>query len=355
MTYVANSGDSHVLEPPDLWQRELPASMRERGIRTERPEGGLETVYIGDRLIRREVPGFDELIRPPGARDPRARLADLDDQGVWYEVIYPSSGLWISFADDPDLEMAHARVYNDWVHDTFMSVSERLLGIAVVPVRDAQQAVAEASRAKELGFRGVMLPMSPPDNLRYNNEHYEPVWAAMAEMDMPVTFHVGSGTNPIVERRAGGAIINYTESFLPAQRTLTYLVASGVLDRHPNLRLIFAEGGASWLAGVMERIDEAYRQHHDHVRPKLTTPPIESVQRQVHVTFQHDRAALFTTHITGLEALIWGSDYPHLEGTFPNTRKAIEDVFDGVPDDVRKAATFDNLARVFKTPPPPTA
>lgn len=354
-TYIGNSADSHVLEPPDLWQRELPASLRDRAIRTERPEGGRELIYLDNRVIRREIPGFDELTRPPGAGDPTERMADLEEQGVWHEVMYPSLGLWISLAEDPELEAGLARVYNDWLLDAFMRQSSRFIGVAIVPARHIDAAVAEARRAKDLGYRAIMLPCTPPEGARYNSEVYEPLWSVAEDLGLRICFHVGTGSDPIVERGSGGAVINYLETFIPAQRTLSYLVASGVLDRHPDLHFVFVEGGASWLAGVIERLDEGYRQHHMVVRPKLLASPGEQIRRQAHVTFQHDRAALFTTHITGIEAVMWGSDYPHLEGTYPHTRKAVEEVFAGVSDEVRAAAAFDNLAKVFDIPAPPAA
>ena len=352
-TYIANSADSHVLEPEDVWERNVPARLRSRTLRTERRNEQLEVIYLDNKVIRRQPPAAVEMQRPPGSYDVTQRIKDMDEQGVWQEVVYPSGGLWIALTEDPELEQILCRVYNEWLLGSFISGSSRLIGVAMVPVRDRAMAVAEARWAKEQGYRAIMLPCTPPNDARYNSEEYEPLWREAEEMDLRICFHVGTGSKTIVESGSGGAVINYLETFIPAQRTLSYLVASGVLDRHPDLHFVFVEGGASWLAGVIERLEEGYRQHNIWARPKLSMSPGELVRRQAHVTFQHDRAALFTTDISGLESVMWGSDYPHLEGTFPNTRKAVEDVFDGVPADVRAAATFDNLARLFDLPPPP--
>jgi predicted TIM-barrel fold metal-dependent hydrolase len=354
-SYIGNSADSHVLEPDDLYQRELPAKFGDRGIRTERKSERLEEIYLDNKVVRRQPPSFVEMQRPPGAYDIDARLADLEDQGVWHEVVYPSLGLWVPRCEDPELEAVLCRVYNEWLLGSFLATSSRFIGVAMLPARDRRLTVAEARWAKEHGYKAVLLPCTPPDDAKYNSEEWEPLWAEAQEMGLHINFHVGTGMDPIVESGSGGAVINYLETFIPAQRSLTYLVASGVLDRYPDLHFIFTEGGASWLAGVIERLDEGYRQHNVFARPKLSAFPGELVRRQIHVTFQHDRAALFTTEISGRESVMWGSDYPHLEGTFPNTRKAVEEVFDGVPDGVRQAATFDNLARLFDLPPPPAA
>jgi predicted TIM-barrel fold metal-dependent hydrolase len=354
-SYIANSADSHVLEPEDVWRRNVPSKLRDRAMRTERKSENLEVIYLDNKIIRRQPPSFAEMQRPPGAYDVTERIKDLEEQGVWHEVVYPSGGLWVALAEDPELEQALCRVYNEWLLGSFLAASSRFIGVAMVPVRDRALAVAEARWAKEQGYKAIMLACTPPGDARYNSEEYEPLWSEAEEMGLRICFHVGTGMDPIVESGSGGAVINYLETFIPAQRGLSYLVASGVLDRHPDLHFLFVEGGASWLAGVIERLDEGYRQHNIWARPKLSVSPGELVRRQVHVTFQHDRAALFTTEISGLGSVMWGSDYPHLEGTFPNTRRAVEDVFAGVPDDVRAAATFGNLARVFDVPPPPAA
>ena len=118
----------------------------------------------------------------------------------------------------------------------------------------------------------------------------------------------------------------------------------------------FVESGGSWLPAIMERMDEAQRQYGTFfLRPRLPMLPSEYVRRQVHVSFQHGRAALAVADITGLDALLWGSDYPHLEGTYPNTQAVLADIFDGVPDAIRDAITRDNFVRLFVVPDPAVA
>jgi predicted TIM-barrel fold metal-dependent hydrolase len=350
---VGNSADSHVLEPRDLWTRELPPSLRDRGIRCERESEKRELIFLDNVVIRREIPGGGTLLRAPGSEDPRLRLADLEEQGVWHEMLYPSLGLWVPMAKDAGLESALARVYNDWLHDTFVRADSRFIGAAQVGLRDIDAAIAEAGRARDLGYKAISVSCVPPEGLPWNSDHYEPLWAAAEEMGLVICSHVGTGADPIVERGPGGSLVNYLETFIPAQRFAAYLAASGVLDRHPDLHFVFVEGGASWLSGVVERLDEGYRQYQEMIRPKLSCAPGELVRRQVHVTFQHDRGALFNTDITGIDALLWGSDYPHLEGTYPETRRCVEEVFAGVDPEVRAAATFGNFAKLFDVPPPP--
>ena len=126
-----------------------------------------------------------------------------------------------------------------------------------------------------------------------------------------------------------------------------------MLDSHPTLQVSFVESGGSWLPAVMERMDEAQRQYGTwFLRPQLPMLPSEYVKRQVHVSFQHGRNVLSVLDICGLDALMWGSDYPHLEGTYPNTKQVLDSIFEGVSDAVRRAITGDNFAKLFRVPEP---
>ena len=341
---LVNSADSHVLEPLDLWETRLPTHLRDRSIHTK-VEEEWEHIFVDHVQVRHARVDFREAQRPPGANDPHARLLDLDDEGIWSELIFPSLGLWLYLIVDAELARESARVYNDWLISEFCAVSPRFVPIALVPVVSIDDAVAEVERVAKLGYQGVNIPATPPSP--YNSEEYDRLWAAVQDAGMNLCFHVGTGSDPIVARGLGGAVLNYTETFFPPQRAVAQLVASGVLDRHMSLQVVVIEGGASWLPGLMERMDEGYRQHQRFVRPKLTGLPSEIVTRQIHATFQHDRALLETLHITGVESVMWGSDYPHLEGTWPNSQAALDEIFAGVDDNVRTAVAGGTMAKLF--------
>jgi predicted TIM-barrel fold metal-dependent hydrolase len=349
---IVNSADSHVLEPVDLFTLNVPAKLRDRAPRTVKRDDGREIIYLNDEIVFRMAQDLPEAIRADGHGDPVARIKDLDNQGVWGELIFPSIGLWVYLATDPELAYACARVYNDWLSDEFMKYSPRFAGAALIPTVDPAQAVKEMERVKGLGYQAVNIPVHPIGT-RYNDTALDVMWAAATDLDLNVCIHVGTGTDPIYERGAGAAVINYTETFVPAQRAIEYLVAGGALDRHPDLQVIVIEGGASWLPSLMERMDEGFRQHGRWVDPKLSMLPGEFIRRQVHTSFQHDRAALSTLHITGVEAILFGTDYPHLEGTYPNTPAALREIFEGVPDDIRAAVSGGNLAKLIDFGPAP--
>lgn len=349
-TISVNSADSHVMEPDNLWKDNLPNSLKDRGLTVAKTNDGFELVSIGDTLIRRESPVMIERTSPPGVGDPVARVQDLDDQGVWLELLFPSRGLWLWNSTDTEVVYPSMQIYNDWVNDTFMRHSERFIGTAMISLIEVDQAVSEMHRAKEMGFDAFTLPCTPPNGLQYNSATFTPVWNTAEELETPLCFHVGTGADPVVERGAGGAVVNYVETFHPAQRAVAHLVGSGVLERHPKLRVLFIEGGASWLASLCERMDEGYRQHEIFARPKLSMMPSEFVKRQVHASFQRDRAALRTLDITGLDAVLFGTDYPHMEGTWPDTQETVRGIFEGASDEVRDAVAGGTLAKIFRRP-----
>jgi predicted TIM-barrel fold metal-dependent hydrolase len=348
-----NSGDSHILEPPEIWQA-LPRSMRDRAPRTVQ-EGEREVVYIDGIMVRRDPLAWLESFRPPGARDLTVRMRDLDDQGIWAEAIFPSTGIWVTLIEDPRLYAACAQVYNDWCAQVVNAHSDRLISAAILPHLDTDDAVAEAQRCAGLGFKAVSLAMLPPEQRTYNRDLWEPLWAAIEETGMTLCFHAGTGRSVNLPRGPGTAIINYVNVGLDAPRVTTDLVSGGGLDRHPGLKVFFVEVGSAWLPYVGDRMDEAYRQHGFFVRPELSMLPSEIIRRQVYASFQHDRSAVQAVTGMNFPNVLWGSDYPHLEGTYPRTQEVLHELFDGVDAAARERITigcFNELFPGVRQPPP---
>ena len=127
-------------------------------------------------------------------------------------------------------------------------------------------------------------------------------------------------------------------------------MASGALDRHPTLKVCIAEGGTSWIPSLADRMDEAYRQHGMFVRPKLSVLPSELIYRQVYTSFQHDRSSVAVAEAVGYDKLMWGSDYPHLEGTFPHTQKVLHELFDEVSPTMLQRVTQGSFSELFGIP-----
>lgn len=362
-----NSGDSHFLEPDDLWQQRLPKRLADLTPRAEKePDGEWETVHVDGQSFRRKLPSsaavqfVEESHKPKGVRDARARLADLDKEGVWGEVIFPSLGMWASTFRTPELLKACMRASNEWALEEITAVSDRYVVTAQVSTLDVNDAVEELTWAAEQGFKAVFLPTTPhPSADDWHRSSWEPFWTVAEEAGIVLAFHIG--TDPVdmtsggagqMYRGPGGAVMNYTETTFSGQRAAMKMVASGALDRHPNLRVLISEGGATWVPFLGDRMIEGYRQHHMAVRPKLSRDPKEILFSQIYASFQHDETAVAAYEHMGYKNVMFGSDYPHMEGTFGHTQDTLKGLFDGISDETRLRITQGTFYELFPHVPP---
>jgi predicted TIM-barrel fold metal-dependent hydrolase len=372
----ANSGDSHYLEPDDLWYDLLPKELADRMPRAEKISETEEIIHIDGNSFRRELPSANKGIikgevrgemvegslneishRPPGARDPIARLKDLNDEGIWGEVIYPSVGIWDFGIRSADLVREAFRAINEWRLEHVQKVApDRFVLVASVPLINVEDAVAEVYRIKESGYYAVGLPCDPPgDTDDFNSDYWEPLWSAIEETGLVASVHLGTekgGTR--LYRGNGKAVLNYVETCYGPQRFLTKVVAGGALDRHPNLRVLLSEAGASWVPFIGDRMNEGYRQHGLFARPKLSMLPKEIIYRQVYATFQHDVSAVDAAK-SGYHNVMWGSDYPHLEGTFGHTQETLHELFDDCDPALQHRITQGAFQELFPHIAPPPA
>jgi predicted TIM-barrel fold metal-dependent hydrolase len=347
------SADSHVNEPPEMFGERLPVALRDRaphvatvdgveclvmeGLRPRKLPRGRESL-AGEALARAQAGGWD----------PSLRIRDQDRDGVAGEVVFPTLALQACFmAPDPALQLALARAYNDWAAEVFAGHGDRFAVAAVIPIADIDGACREAERAAGLGLRSLFLPSQVADR-PYNDPAYDTFWRIAQDTALPLTFHAGTGHEPRIERGPGGAVINYLlGSQIDGAHVILYLTMSGVLERFPGLHVVTVETGSAWLAWVMTTMDEIYEKHAMWTRPKLALRPSDYVRRQCHVTFQNDPVGVHNRSFTGVDALVWGSDYPHPEGTWPNSRAALATQLAGVPDDEAVLMAGGTAARLF--------
>jgi predicted TIM-barrel fold metal-dependent hydrolase len=291
--------------------------------------------------------------RAPGANDMALRLVDLDQEGIWAELVYPSIGIWMSSIRDPKLLSAGCRAINDWAIE-YQRFSPRYVCTATIPLLDAEHAVAEIERATDSGFKAAYFSVTPGLGVAdWNDDMWEPVWQAIEETGLVISFHIGTEAHDAASfhggyfRGPGGALINYVETTYGGQRAVTKLIAAGVFDRHPTVRAMVSEGGATWGPFIADRLDEAYRQHASAVRPQLKRLPSEYLYENVYASFQHDRSAVAAMTAMGWNNICWGSDYPHIEGTFGHTQKTLHELFDDVDESVRRRITVGAFAELF--------
>ena len=345
-TYI--SADSHVTEPVDLYRQRVDAQYRERVPWIEEGDGGKRTIHMEGSRPRSLMTAAVLEKAVVGGWDLDVRRRDQRRDGVAAEVVFPTWALLACFApEDPGLQLALCRAYNDWAAEVLGGRPERLVAVGLIPMIDVEAAVAEAQRVAGLGMRALFLPAQVPTR-PYNDPAYDRFWAAVCDLDLPLTFHSGTGVEPRVVRGPGGAVINYLlGAQLDGPRVMLSLAAGGALDRFPKLRAVTVETGASWLAWVMTQADEIYEAHHMWTRPKLSLKPSELIRRQCAATFMHDPVAVANRGATGIDTLMWGNDYPHPEGTWPHSQARCAEQFEGVPDDELAAIVGGNAARVF--------
>lgn len=355
------SADSHVMEPTSLFADGLPASLKKHALQT-RKEGEFMLTGTEEKIIFRLRVGqhrekeLGDTTRK-GLREIPGRIEDMEIEGIDAEICFPTLALWLYCLDDPDAEAASARLYNDWAHDFLGSNPDRFVRCGMLPVLDFSNTLAEIDYLASQGFTAAMLPAVTPPNLpKYNDERWDPVFARAAEKGVVFVLHTGTGLESVVvERGPGAAIINYTAQAMDAQNTAMYLIAGGVLDRNPGTKVAFIESGASWLVALGERMDEVEVAHANFVRPKLSRRPSEIIDDQIWASFQHDRAciAAAAAGLPGARNVMWGSDYPHAEGTFPISRRIVNELFEGlnVEDRVRRDILGLNAARLFRIDP----
>jgi predicted TIM-barrel fold metal-dependent hydrolase len=256
---------------------------------------------------------------------------------------------------DPLFSQAMCRVYNEWAWEVFGPYYDRLSPLACIAAGDIEGSVAEVYRVAKVGFRGLSLPCKPTwgsgtsEDANYNLPMFDPLWAAVEETGLPMTFHVSTGKDPRGAKGNGGAVINYAiHSLAPTAEPVVNLCSSGVLDRFPGLRFATVEAGIGWVPWLLQAMDEAYEKHHMWAFPKLKMMPSEYYRLHCRSTFGEDKPGLDLAEPYGLQNnFMWGNDYPHHEGTWPHSAEAIERTMGGISDDTRAAILGLNAAEMF--------
>ena len=358
------SADSHVEEPSALWLENLPASM----IDQLPPELGPDFHAASQFAKRigleraRETKSVTNAAVAAGAEDldalraltvePDQRFTVLREDGIAGECIYPTTGLYVWNLADARMGEACCRIYNDWIQDRLESQSPRFRCAGMIPTWNVDSAVQEVQHIADLGLAAALLPLvGTPE---YNHRDWKPLWHAIEETGLPVVMHQGSGHDMLFYRGPGAAVSNLLATQSMAPRTVSLLATSGVLADHPNLHFVFVETNAGWLSWTMSTVDfyyEAFQEYEGWVKPILPEKPSFYMARQIHGTFQVDPVALTNLEHTGCQPLLWGSDFPHAEGTYPNSREKILDLFRDIEIETAAEIVSGNAMRLFRFDP----
>jgi len=289
-----------------------------------------------------------------GEWDAATRLRELEEDGVAAEVIFPQmapfgAGLMqYRTSVDPDQNLEGNRAYNRFLADLCNANPGRHAGVAIVNVDDIDVTVAEVRAAKEMGlWGGVLLPTHTGDHPFYHHPRYEPLWAVCEEIGMPV--HAHSGWSPDYGDVPAATAMYISEVDMWAHRPFAALLWSGAFERHPGLHLVMTEQGCSWILETLRVMEfNADLPFFQHFTQGLSLGPTEYFRRQCHLgaSFLPAHEAV-DRHRIGVDKLLWGSDYPHLEGTWPNTMDALRATFGDMPEDETRRILGTNALGVY--------
>jgi len=362
--------DGHVAEPPVVWEQYAEPAIRERVIQVRQNASGLDDLWIdgknlstpalnvaatcipgalGDAERSRTVTWKDV---PPGGHDPHARIAVMDSEGIDVAVLYPT--LWLLYGDiaDPEVAAAACRAYNDWMADFCRPYPHRLFAVAPMPIQSVENATREMRRVvRDLGFKAVFVRPNPFNRRRLNDPAYDPFWREAQDLDIAVAIHSSFGT-----RMPTLGADRYREPFFfhmvchsfELQAACMDIVCGGVLEKFARLRVGFLESGVGWVAYWLDRMDGHYEKMRRYV-PWLRRKPSEYFFEQCFVSLDPDEKTLAAMVELGAERnIVWGSDYPHFDCTFPGVVREVLEVCAGLPESARKNILEQNAARFYR-------
>jgi predicted TIM-barrel fold metal-dependent hydrolase len=353
------SADCHAGAQPETYREYLPAKLRQpfdswwSQLETEM-NARKGTFFDAES---QEVYDKSESVLAGGTRgewDPVVRVRELDADGIAGEVVFPQMApfgaglLQYRTPVDPVQNLEGNRAYNRWLADLCNTNPDRHAGVALITVEDIGVAVEDVRDARKLGlWGGVLLCSSTGDNPYYHDPRYEPLWNVCDELELPI--HAHSGWSPDYGDSPASTAMFISEVSWFAHRPFTAFLWAGVFERHPNLKLVMTEQGCSWIDETLNMLERHYDSpYFKYFHTDLSLRPTEYFQRQCYfgASFLHP-ADCENRHRIGVDRIMWGSDYPHLEGTWPHTLESLRETFGRVPEDELRAMLGETAAEVF--------
>ncbi|HKY09495.1 MAG TPA: amidohydrolase family protein [Candidatus Binatia bacterium] len=364
--------DSHVSEPLNLWQERLPVRYRDIAPHMEteyRGRPGAWWLIEQDRPPHNVILGFganktleelQQLLKNfsyagahRGGWDPTQRLEDMDRDGVAGDVLYTTLGFRMFWIRDAGFQRACFQVYNDWLAEFCRYSPRRLKGLGLISLYDAKAAAEDLADCAKKGLAGAVVWASPPEELPFYSEVYDPFWAAAQELAMPLSLHEFAGWQWVdwdsnAQKRTVGFAINSHE----VEKTFATLILSGVLERFPSLRVVSAELNCGWLPFFLRRLDERFHARGARLggspfATELKLTPSQYFRRQLYATFIDDPFGIAHRQDIGVDNILWSSDFPHSATFWPHSRDKIAQDFQGVSEDDREKILYQNTAALY--------
>jgi uncharacterized protein len=355
------SADSHITEPPNTYTDRIDHKYKDTAPHM------IHDQKLGDVFIVKDFPRpinvalaaaagkdaselrtigakFEEMHR--GGWDPNARMADQDRDGVAAEVIYPTVGMVLCNHRDFDYKKACFDAYNLWISDYCSAHPDRLIGCGQTAMRSVEEGIADLRKMKDLGLKGVMMPGNPALE-DYDSPIYAPFYEAAIDLQMPLSFHILTSGSDNFQTR-GPKLNSFMSIIRGCQDIIGTFVLGGVFERHPKLKVICVEADAGWVPHYMYRMDHAYDRHRYWLPAgTLSKMPSEYFRENVYTTFQDDHVAFQVRDLCNIKRLMWASDFPHSDSTWPWSQDVISKHTVGMTADEKNLVLHDNVAELY--------
>jgi predicted TIM-barrel fold metal-dependent hydrolase len=339
---------------------------------------GVDLWFVGDQPVG--MPGaysaaghtgtFPDMRRtyediPPAMFDAKARLAFLDEEKIWANVLYPNvggfgAGGFLRIAD-PRLVLECVRAYNDWLFEWCGADRRRLVPVMATPFWDVPAAVAEIERCARLGYHALLFCNQPQDHGQpsLRDPHWDRVWAAAQGAGMSVNFHVGGGdlAGEVGRTEHIGVKANFarisTLAFLDNGRCLADVILSGIPHRFPRLPLVSVESGVGWIPFVLEALDWQWKNNGVTLEhPEWDLLPSEYFRRQIYASFWFEEDGVDKALELYPDNILFETDYPHPVCLYGNVREKIDRALGDAAPGARHKVLWENAAKLYKIAPP---
>jgi uncharacterized protein len=380
--------DTHINEPPDLWEKRMPRKFADRAPRlVGRPNGSMAWNFetrqmtvtplvnaVGTSPVQWTLFGRGYEGLRPGAWDPAARLEDMAIDMVGIHVLFPTYVLAGGAAfskSDRDYQIACVQVYNDWISEFASYAPDHFIAVGLTPTTGVDDMIAEAKRVKKLGgIRGLLLTSWPNGDENPKHDIDDKFWSVAEDLDLACIIHVGFQEDSEVEVSGDAAdakheagedgredrtsritlpMLNQERQAISMIPIMGNFILGGVFDRHPRLRVSATEVGAGWVPFFLEQTDDNFNRHRFWTNCKLSKLPSEYWYQNCFTTFQLDRYALRNRDLVGLHTMMWSSDYPHSGADWPASRANIDSQVRDIPVDEQRLILCENALRLYGT------
>ena len=375
--------DSHWCEAPDLFTSRAPEAFKDRVPRVEEVDGQPTWVFDGHPVGRFGAAGViardghkEEAHRALmewshdevhlGAWDPEVRLGVLDECGIDFQVIFPSTiglgGQDLGMVDDPALRRLAIEIYNDAMAEIQCDSGDRLLPLPLMPAWSVEDSVREATRMAGLGARGVNMTSDPQDLGAPDlaNRAWDPFWEVCADLGLPVHFHIGASVTGMTfygkypwDSHADNTklAIGGTLLFIGNARVVTNVILAGIFDRHPDLKMVSVESGVGWIPFILETLDYEMSENAPRELAALAKPPSEYFARNMYATFwfENNRNKLpDLVEAVGEDNILFETDFPHPTCLYPNPLQVVEAKMGTLAPGARRKIFGENARALYR-------